>query len=117
MSETKSVKRILERDIEEWFCQALNANRIAHRRQVPCPAGIADVVTEHAIYEVKFRLTRNILFHAIGQLTAYRECINGKAELAVVYTHMSSKGDVEWLAKSANIKLIRVYGKGLPVII
>lgn len=44
------------------------------KRQVRCDVGIIDIVTDTRIVEVKYVLTREALFRAIGQVIAYAAC-------------------------------------------
>lgn len=53
------------------------------QRQVRCLVGIADIVTETAIYEIKDGLSSEKLFSAIGQVLLYREVINPMARAIV----------------------------------
>lgn len=77
-------EKLLERSIENAYVGLL-AHR-GHRvgRQVRCANGIADIVTDTAIYEVKLRLTRESLFQAVGQVLLYRQAINPTLEAHIV---------------------------------
>jgi hypothetical protein len=54
------------------------------RTQVRCDSGIADVVTENEIYELKHKLDRTTFFQALGQVLLYRQSINPRARALVV---------------------------------
>jgi len=62
-----------ERDIEEAMVSHLQAQGIQAERQVSCPAGKIDVVTPDALYEVELFLSRDVFFHALGQVLLYRQ--------------------------------------------
>lgn len=92
----KSEKRIAERfrskkeapakaeaAIEASLALLLAEQGKAPRRQVACAAGIADIVTNEAVYEVKAVLSRDAMFSAVGQVLMYRAAIN-PALLAIV---------------------------------
>jgi hypothetical protein len=67
---------VQERHVEDNLVETLEADGRHVRRQVQCYAGIADVVTEEAIYEVKLDLSRPNIFQAVGQVLLYRQAIN-----------------------------------------
>jgi hypothetical protein len=62
-----------ERDIEEAIVKHLQAQGIPAERQVTCPAGKIDIVTPDALYEVELFLSRDVFFHALGQVLLYRQ--------------------------------------------
>jgi hypothetical protein len=62
-----------ERDIEEAIVCQLRAQGIQAERQVSCPAGKIDIVTPDALYEVELFLSRDVFFHALGQILLYRQ--------------------------------------------
>lgn len=64
-----------ERELEAAYAKQLAANGHAVRRQVRTEAGVADIVTDDAVIEVKLHLTRSALFGAVGQVTAYAACL------------------------------------------
>lgn len=75
----------LERAIEEALCDHLSGQGKEPKRQVVCGAGIADVVTEDAVYEVKAYLgVREPFFKAVGQATLYRQAIDPKKRAVIV---------------------------------
>lgn len=85
---TKSRKQIAERfedqrpnrrdekSLEEHIARYLERQGYLVRQQVACRAGIADIVTDDAIIEVEFYLSRPKLFEAVGQVLLYRQAIN-----------------------------------------
>lgn len=75
---------ILEHDLELAVGTSLEAQGISVRYQVPCDAGIADIVTPDAIYEIKVTLDDNSLFRALGQISIYRQQINPQAKAYIV---------------------------------
>jgi hypothetical protein len=63
----------LERAVVEYFSGVGRAVR----RQVDCGfAGVADIVTDDAIYELKDWLTRRTYYTAVGQLLGYRNYLD-----------------------------------------
>jgi hypothetical protein len=73
-----------EKRIEKAFAATLTNQGIPVQHQVKCKAGIADIVTPDAIYEVKAYLTRSSIQKGIAQVLAYRACIHPSAKVAVV---------------------------------
>lgn len=65
-----------ELDLENSLAQKLSERGYFVRRQVSCASGIADIVTEEAVYELKVSLTRHRVFEAVGQVLLYRQDIN-----------------------------------------
>lgn len=66
-------RRWREQDIEEAIVRQLHTQNIQTERQVSCPAGKIDIVTPDALYEVELFLSRDIFFHALGQILLYRQ--------------------------------------------
>lgn len=69
--------------------KALKFEAYAHKqfggkRNVSCSAGIADIVTDWAVVEVKSNATRESFFTAIGQVLIYRQAI-GPLKAAIVF--------------------------------
>jgi len=77
-------EEIREKKIENTLIKRLKKQGIPAEPQFRCSAGIADIVTPFAIYEIKLRLTRDSLFHAIGQVLLYRESIDPSLQAIVV---------------------------------
>jgi len=107
---TQVKKNILESDVESALCRQLQRKHISYSRQFQCDAGIADVVTSTAIFEVKRDLNRKTLYEAIGQLYAYRGAINSNLELVVCFTNVKpNKYDrLIAIAALAGVKLRQV---------
>lgn len=63
-----------EAAIEKALCTRLAKSN--PKRQVRCYCGIADIVTDDSIIEVKVFLDRGPVLSAIGQVLAYRQCID-----------------------------------------
>jgi hypothetical protein len=83
-----------ERGIEVALARQLRKQGHKVQRQIQCESGIADVVTEEAVYEIKFTLTRSRLFEAIGQVLIYRQAINPNLK-AVVLGKPPKDGKIE----------------------
>ncbi|WP_119073118.1 hypothetical protein [Aggregatilinea lenta] len=73
-----------ERAMETAFAKRLRRAGHAVERQVPCAAGVADIVTEEAVYELKGQLSRSNFFTAVGQVLLYRQAINPALRPVVV---------------------------------
>jgi len=77
--------RIYEEEVQGYFVELLkDHNPIVGLK---CSAGIADIVTDVSVIEVKSVLSRRKLFTACGQVMAYRSSIdlNKKAVIAGIY--------------------------------
>lgn len=96
-----------EAEIEAAFGKRLEEQGIAVQHQVVCVHGRADLVTPDAIYEIKDYLTRNKLQQAIGQVLAYRTCLNPEAKVYVVGR--------QWKDKPVAIDLAQAVGVGVIV--
>jgi hypothetical protein len=79
----KRCKRFSERDMEDQICRHLRSRGIAFERQVPCEIGIADVMTESTVYEIKKSVADSTIFMAIGQALAYRASL-GVAQAVII---------------------------------
>lgn len=77
-----------ESKLEALIGKSLEEQGIPVQYQVRCDAGIADIVTPNAIYEVKpeFHYPGK-LYEAIGQVLVYRQWIKPSAQLFVVGYH------------------------------
>ena len=77
--------RRLERETEDAVYADLLGRGLTVRRQVWVASGVIDLLTPEAIYEVKTFLTRDTLFHGLGQLLAYQvELDNGAARRLIL---------------------------------
>jgi hypothetical protein len=83
-SDKKIAKQILEKQIVEALIERLKNQGISAEPNVICMAGIADIVTPSAIYEVKLWLTRDTLFEAIGQVLLYKQSIDPSRQAIIV---------------------------------
>lgn len=73
-SQTHAPKK--ERVIEDSLCDALRASGISYRRQVKTENGIADIVVERAVIEVKRCIrTPAVLAQAHGQASMYARAL------------------------------------------
>jgi hypothetical protein len=73
-----------ERDVEEAIVSQLRAQGIQAERQVSCPAGRIDIVTSDALYEVELFLSRDVFFHALGQILLYRQSFDPTKKAIIV---------------------------------
>lgn len=76
-------KALREIDVEEKVASLLQDMGEKVQRQVKCFSGIADIVTDNLIVEVKLLLTISSIKQAVGQLLMYRPAINPKAKLVI----------------------------------
>lgn len=78
------------------------------RTFVPCEAGIADIVTDTTIIEVKYILTSQNLFRAIGQVLVYRQAINPTLRPVIIgYRDLSVQADsIIGFAKQMGVEVI-----------
>lgn len=82
----KKRKASCERDLEQALETELKLAGIFCRSQVACAAGVADLVTDNCIIELKFSPSNNEEWlKAIGQAVAYRHCLRKKR--AAVFSH------------------------------
>lgn len=72
-----------EKKLERAIVNHLRKSGIEAKCQVRCAAGIADIVTPDAVYEVEQTLSRQKIFEAIGQVLLYRACINPHAKAII----------------------------------
>ena len=103
-SQKETTEQIIEKQIEKTLIKRLKNQGIPADPQFPCSAGIADIVTPSAIYEIKLRLTRDSLFHAIGQVLLYRESIDPSRQAIVVGVN-SGIDDLIPLAKKIGVEV------------
>jgi hypothetical protein len=73
-----------EAELERTLIDVFSGAGMIVRRQVPCLTGIADVVTDSTIFELKDALDRRSFQQAIGQLILYRQALNPMARTAIV---------------------------------
>lgn len=95
-----------EKRLELEFGKLLSDQGIAVKHQVKCAHGIADIVTDDAIYEIKASLSRSNIFRAASQVLLYRNCINPEAKAIIVgYPHPKEPIDTDFVA-SLGIEII-----------
>jgi hypothetical protein len=95
-----------EREIEEAWCRLLDSQGIAYRRQVQTSCGVADIVTDDTVYEVKLELNRHSLFKAAGQVTLYAAALRKPRRMIVGYGI-----DADWYERMRAV----VYAAGIFV--
>ena len=79
----KAEKKILENEVENALVQKLGG-----RRQVSCANGIADLVTQDSIIEIKIEGKWR---DAIGQLLHYSLCFPGKKMVLVLFCRVKGQ--------------------------
>ena len=95
-----------EKRLELEFGKSLTNQCIDVKHQVKCAHGIADIVTDGAIYEIKASLSRSNIFRAASQVLLYRSCINPEAKAIVVgYPHPEEPVDTDFVA-SLGVEII-----------
>jgi hypothetical protein len=92
-----------ESKLEALIGKSLEEQGVSVQYQVKCEAGIADIVTLDAIYEVKPEIRYPAkLYEAIGQVLVYRQVINPSAQAFVAgYSHTSSHSQEQLTAIQA----------------
>ena len=95
----------LESKLERDFSSYLTNLGMSVQTQVRCDSGIADIVTENKIYELKHQLNRSSFFSAIGQVLLYRQSINPKAAVAIV-CRISLVSELHEVAKRLGVEVI-----------
>lgn len=94
---------------EDWvtlqFCALLKQQNITFIEQVQCRRGIADIVTEHSIIEVKGRLSNGYIEPAITQLKKYQHYIDPSSKLYIVGCRYS-RVTIDWNLIPDEITLI-----------
>ena len=94
-----------EKTLEELFSIYLIRKGYKAIRQVSCKAGIVDIVSDDAIYEVKSYLTLSDFKDAIGQVLLYRQCINPRLK-AFIVCWGSEVGHLHNLVKELGVTII-----------
>jgi hypothetical protein len=94
-----------ERGLEDRIVKSLKAQGHRVRRQVYCRAGIADIVTNDAVIEVKYYLSSDKLFEAVGQVLMYRHVINPSARAVIVVASIDRHAPVE-VARELGVEII-----------
>ncbi len=92
-----------ESKLEALIGKSLEEQGVSVQYQVKCEAGIADIVTPDAIYEVKPEIRYPAkLYEAIGQVLVYRQVINPSAQAFVAgYSHTSGHSQEQLTAIQA----------------
>lgn len=101
-------KAIREIDVEEKVASLLHDMGEKVQRQVRCLSGIADIVTDNLIVEVKLLLTISSIKKAVGQLLMYRPAINPKAKLVIAGIATKELESVRNYLRSIGIEVIEM---------
>lgn len=80
-----------ERELEAKLVSDLRQAGENVRTQVTLPIGRVDVVTDHAVYEVKKKPNTSEFFRAIGQVLSYRALINPKLRAIIASDEIDQK--------------------------
>ena len=102
-----------ESELEEAYANQLDRLGANVQRQVRTSAGIADIVTDDAVIEVKLWLTRSALLSAAGQVTAYAAVLNKPRRVIFGYESTASIG-LENALRQAGIEIVSWIGAGGP---
>lgn len=94
-----------EAKLEREFSAHLQSLGLKVWNQVRCDSGVADIVTENKIYELKFKLDRTSFFQAVGQVLLYRQSINPSAE-AVLVCRISIVPELHTIAKRIGVEVL-----------
>lgn len=76
-----------EAEMETILGAQLAAQGHQVRRQAPTAAGVADLVTDKAVYELKLRLSVYATWQAVGQVMIYRQALGGHLQPVIVGGH------------------------------
>lgn len=69
-------EELKEIDLQKKLVNLLKQQDITVQEpRLPCLAGVPDIVTFDAVYEIKLYLNKDDLFEAIGQVLLYRQCL------------------------------------------
>lgn len=101
-------KALREIDVEEKVASLLQSMGEKVQRQVKCLSGIADIVTDNLIVEVKLLLTISSIKQAVGQLFMYRPAINPKAKLVIAGIATKELESVRNYLRSIGIEIIEM---------
>jgi len=99
-------KKLREVDIQRDFAEYLQSQGKEVQREVKCLAGVADIVTDDAIYEIKNTLTAKSIFEAIGQVLVYRFCIKPDARAIIVGRYAEDVDKLRITVESMGIEII-----------
>lgn len=100
--------------LEAAYATQLEREGMAVRRQVRIPGvGIADIVTDDAVIEVKLWLTRAALFSAVGQVTVYAAAL-GKARRVVMGYDTGTPAGLDAAVRAAGVEIVSWIGRGGP---
>lgn len=96
---------LLEKDIENRLVAMYRLKGKTVEQQVRTAAGIIDVLTETAIFEIKLRLDRTSIVHAVGQLTLYAAVIDGNRRKIIVGQETPSTASMVSALNQAGIEI------------
>jgi hypothetical protein len=95
-----------EKSLEVRIVRYLKAMGHRVRQQVRCRAGIADIVTDDAVIEVEYYLSRAKLFEAVGQVLMYRNVINSSARAVIIAEAIDRYAPVD-VARELGVEIIQ----------
>lgn len=105
---------VRESEIEAAYADQLARQGEQVERQVRIGGvGIADIVTEDAVIEVKLWLTRAALFSAVGQVTTYAAVLGKERRVVFGYDAGAPDGLIEAI-RSAGVEVVSWIGMGGP---
>lgn len=100
-----------EKAVEDAICKALQAHGIAYQRQVKTESGIADIVLEQAVIEVKRSIkTPATLAQAHGQASMYARALGLKLPIVFAPDIGDSIADPLIVCAKTEHELIRILG-------
>ncbi|MDZ4878190.1 MAG: hypothetical protein CLLPBCKN_007625 [Chroococcidiopsis cubana SAG 39.79] len=98
-----------EKEFQKQLVLHLEEQGFQCQEYVYCSVGIADLVVDNAVIEVKHWVERADLFKAIGQALLYRESINKKLDAKVICLSRLKDRELEIMAntsKQAGVEII-----------
>lgn len=90
--------------LEQKLVETLEKRGVEYQRQVRTVCGIADVVTDDTVYEVKVALTLDILFKAVGQVSMYAEAL-GRNRRVIAGHRVKGMDDVYAVVRRLGVEI------------
>jgi len=97
---------LTEKKVENEIARHLKSAGENVRQQVWCSCGIADIVTDSKIYEVKHYLNSGAIMQAVGQVLCYRESINPNLVPVVAGIKTDSSASMAVLIKNLGVEVL-----------
>ncbi|MGL4622867.1 MAG: hypothetical protein ACRCZS_28065, partial [Chroococcidiopsis sp.] len=96
-----------ERELQEQLVIHLTEQGYNCQQYVPCSVGIADLVIDNAVIELKHLPDREALFKAVGQAVLYRGAIDKNLDAKIICSYSS---EASLLALEAASVVVKQFG-------